>query len=139
MNNARTMHPVALADQLDAAAAHARRVLTDAAGHGHATLDHTPPTEWLAEQAAAIRTAILNRTARGCPHITTAPQLLHAAAWAPSLLVCTACLPALDPDPNDTTCDRCHQPADLLTGSVAAFGPVLFAYSLCDPCTAQPG
>ncbi|MDG6104386.1 hypothetical protein Daura_07400 [Dactylosporangium aurantiacum] len=136
--NARTLHPVALADQLGAATAHARHILTSAADHGRAVLDANPPAEWLAAQAAAIRAAILNRAARCCPHIGAAPQLLHAAAWHPGLLVCLDCLPALDPSPDDTTCDRCHLPAPLLTGSVAAFGPVLLAYALCDDCIPEP-
>ncbi|WP_327005875.1 hypothetical protein OHA72_00460 [Dactylosporangium sp. NBC_01737] len=136
--NAHTLHPVALAGQFGAAAAHASHILTSAADQGRAIIDTNPPAEWLASQATAIRAAILNRTARCCPHIGAAPQLLHAAAWHPGLLVCLDCLPALDPVADDTTCDRCHCSASLLTGSVAAFCPVLLAYALCDDCILEP-
>jgi hypothetical protein len=138
--SARIIHPTARADQLDAAAAHARRVLTTAAKRGSAALDPNPPVRWLAKHAAEIRTAIEKRTVRACPHIGDTPQLLFAAAWRPGHLVCLSCLPALDPDPAEAVrCDHCRQAAPYLHGSVTALGPVLFAYALCPRCvTGQP-
>jgi len=134
----RTVHPTAHHDQLQAAAAHARRVVARAATeHGNlAPVHHPPAGGWLAGQLRELLTQLRDRTARACPHLHDAAQLIHAAAWAPARLVCTACLHTLDPDPiENTRCDRCHQPADTLRGNVAAIGPLLYTYALCPPCT----
>ncbi|MEV6927424.1 hypothetical protein AB0M46_23365 [Dactylosporangium sp. NPDC051485] len=134
--NARITHPTAFGDQVAAASKHAHRILTDATARGEAEPDPAPPRAWLAAQAEILITALHNHTARVCAHVGAAPQLLNAAAWHPGVLVCTDCAAALDPDPiEDVTCDRCRRPALALTGSIAAFGPILFAYALCDPCT----
>lgn len=127
--------PTALADQLRAASADAARILRQAARAGRGTLA-TVARPWLAQQADALRRALDDRTARVCAHLTGSPRIVHAAAWAPGILVCPACAWRLVPDPTeDATCDRCRHPADPIHAGIVALGPVLLGYGLCTPCT----
>lgn len=133
----RITNPTAYRDQIRAAGAHARRRLTDAHTHGLIEPDPAPPRRWLAEQYTILLTAIEDGTAQLCPHAGRGgPRMLAAAAWSPGTLVCGDCTDQLDLNPdNRDTCDRCHQHARTLTGSIGAVGPLMFAYALCNPCT----
>ncbi len=82
--------------------------------------------------------ALTEGTVRVCAHVKNGPRVLHAAVWAPGVLVCPACTPLLIPDPEeDHTCDRCRRQASYLLSGVTAFGPVLLGYGLCHSCAAS--
>jgi hypothetical protein len=122
-------------DQFQAAVTHAHRLLDDLADHSGA---HTGATRdpWITRQLARLTTTIRNGQIRTCPHITHAPRVLHAAVWAPGHLVCTRCATTLAPDATeDTTCDRCRQPADPIHPAAVTHGPLILAFGLCTPCT----
>jgi hypothetical protein len=128
--------PTALADQLTAAireADHATRALHQA---GQARLSYlTAPTPWLASQLTALFAAIHDQTARGCQHLAGGPRVVMAAAWAPRLLVCAHCAPALTPDQDeDATCDKCRTLVPLIHPRSITVGPLVYAYGLCPDC-----
>ncbi len=131
-------HSIAHTDQLAAAARDARQALEGAAASGRGHLVPVVAGTWLAEQAAALHDWLTNGPVRCCPHLHNRPRIIHAAVWAPRLLVCTDCAPLLIPDPEeDHTCDRCHHTADHLHPGVTVFGPVLLGYGLCHSCAAS--
>ncbi|WP_432833537.1 hypothetical protein [Dactylosporangium sp. CA-092794] len=132
----RITNPTAFRDQVRAAGAHARRRLADAAEHGVVERDPAPPRGWLAEQFTVLLAALHDGTVRTCPHVERGgPQLLNAAAWAPGMIVCGNCTDLLTPTgPARDTCDRCQRPVPAANGGIAAIGPLMFAYALCDPC-----
>ena len=133
MNARRT----AYADQYDAATSHAHRVLDRIAEHGRTRPMPVAGNQWLAK---ALCRALLGGNARICPHLGASPTIAHMAVWAPGVLVCPQCVPALAPDPADETrCDRCHRHADPIHPAMASAGPVLIAFGLCEPCTQQGG
>lgn len=128
------INPTALADQLHAASADAARYLRQAADNGRGTLG-TATGEWLAHHATILRQALTDHTARVCPHLPGAPRVVHAAVWAPGILVCPTCVWHLIPNPDeDTTCDRCRHTANPIHAGILALGPVLLGYGLCDRC-----
>lgn len=128
----------AQADQLHAAVRDARRLLEGAARAGRGNLVPAPAGSWLADQALILATALLTGESRCCPHLASGPRVLHAVAWKPGYLVCTACRPLLVADAEeDSTCDRCRQHADQLHTGITACGPVLLGYGLCPPCAAS--
>ena len=133
-------HPIALADQLAAASADARHILVTAGTRAGVARVPDHPCPWLAEQAAVLMRSLRSPFARCCPHLGASPRVVHAAAWAPGVLACPACVGLLVPDATeDGTCDRCRQPAARLHAGVTAFGPILFGYGLCRSCAAQTG
>ena len=134
-----TIHPTALADQLQAASA-------DAVTHLHALADliggpavYEPVHPWLIEQFERITFALTTGgAARFCPHIGAAPRVVHAYAWAPGLLVCPGCTWLATPDAAEsTTCDRCRRHVRLLWSRFIANGPVILGYALCRTCTTE--
>ncbi len=132
-------HLTAYADQLAAASAEARGVLRSIAAApraaGPARLIEAAASPWLTNQRAAVVRSLAAGRTRPCIHLGPAPRVAHAAVWAPGRLVCSVCLPLLVPDrEEDTTCDRCRQPAERIHAAVTALGPVLLAYGLCRPC-----
>jgi hypothetical protein len=128
-------HAIAQADQLRAASQHARTILTAAAEHQHGRITTTPLPPWLAAQARRLARAMTTGRARGCRHITSSPCVVLAAVWAPGVLTCPACRPALMPDPEeDSRCDRCHRHHRSLYSSATAIGPILLSYGLCHDC-----
>ncbi|WP_175084466.1 hypothetical protein [Candidatus Frankia nodulisporulans] len=134
-------HPTAQADQVHAATTDARRRLTTiAAASGQHLTTTGDPTGWLAGQAARCLAALTGPGARLCPHIGTSPHVVHAAVWAPGLLVCPTCTHLLRPTATeDRTCDRCRRTLTGLYPAMAALGPVLLTYGLCSPCQNATG
>jgi hypothetical protein len=125
----------ALNDQIQAASQHARAMLTAVADQLGTHPTHVRPSPWLTEHIRALARSIVSGQARGCPHITAAPCIVHAAVWAPGILTCTDCRAALTADPDeDTTCDRCRRRGRPLHTAVTAVGPILLGYGLCQPC-----
>ncbi|AEH08446.1 MULTISPECIES: hypothetical protein [Protofrankia] len=136
-----TPHAIAHADQLTAACRDALTALHAIAEDGRGYLAERPAAvPWLAAQASVFVRALTVGTVELCPHLGSSPQVVHAAAWAPGRLVCTGCVAALRPGPDeDATCDRCRcRPRRLYPGA-AAFGPVLLAYGLCPSCLRVTG
>lgn len=136
-----TAHLTALADQLSAATTHARRVLRDTARRaGGGRIFDVTGNRWLTAQATVLVDALTAGTAQVCPHIDPNPRVIHAAAWAPGVLACPACVRMLAPTATeDTTCDRCRQHAQMLHPGLVAFGPVLLGYGLCTRCVQVTG
>jgi hypothetical protein len=136
-----TAQRTAQADQFHAAARDARRHLDAIAAHGRATVHQsTDPTGWLLAQAARFVAALTATTARVCPHVGTSPRVVHAAVWAPGIVVCPACTHLLTPTPTeDTICDRCRRTVPAIYAATVALGPLLLAYGLCDPCQTAAG
>jgi hypothetical protein len=127
--------PTAMVDQLQAAGTDAATRLRAAGSQPGVRYGQYPVHPWLADQLTLISLALRAGTGRLCPHIGPAPRVVHAYAWAPGLLVCSACTALATPDAGeDTTCDRCHQPAERLWSAIVAAGPILFGYGLCRPC-----
>lgn len=124
----------ALADQLAAAANDAEATLRRAIVPSD-TLTTIKPNPWLNEQYTALRIAVLNGTARACPHIAEAPAVAHVAVWRRWLLTCGPCSPLLTPDPiQASTCDHCHRYGRTLTDCTVVLGPILLSYNVCGPC-----
>lgn len=123
-------------DQLHAACREALDVLEHTAHVYGTTITADPLGPWLTTHVQTLATALHTGTARYCPHVASGPQLLHAALWAPAVLVCTRCAPThLRPEPiEDTTCDHCRTPMDAVNVGVLALGPILLEFGLCDPC-----
>ncbi|MEX5713717.1 hypothetical protein AB1484_37415, partial [Parafrankia sp. FMc6] len=136
-----TPHPTAQADQFHAAAEDARRRLTVIAAAGGAGVSRaTDPTGWLTRQARGFVDALTSTQGRFCWHIGSSPHVVHAAVWAPGVVVCSACVHLLRPTSGeDATCDRCRRTVDPLHPGIAAFGPVLIMFGLCDQCQAATG
>jgi len=136
-----TAQHTAQADQFHAATDDARRRLDVIAAHGRATVHQsTDPTGWVLAQAVGFVAALTTNTARVCPHVGTSPRVVHAAVWAPGVVVCPACVHLLRPTrTEDATCDRCRTAVAGIYSCTAAFGPILLAYGLCGPCQAAAG
>lgn len=137
----RTPYQTARADQYRAAARDANRTVI-LAGTATGTRTRVLAGGWL-DFAAREFTTALNREqpARACVHVTDSPAVVYAAAWAPGTLACPTCAPAalaVRPD-QDTTCDRCHRTANTIHNGMAALGPILFLFGLCDPCATATG
>jgi hypothetical protein len=132
-------NPTALADQHQAAVREAARANRTMQASGRATLTYlSAPTPWLASQFAQLHAAVINGTARCCEHLNDGPRVAFAAAWAPGLIVCAPCAPAMTPDPDeDSTCDKCRTRVPLIHPRSATFGPLVFAYGLCPACAAD--
>ena len=97
------------------------------------TPDH--PTPWLAEQIRTLLAALVTGKGQICPHIGTSPRVVHAAVWRPGVLACPTCRHLLDPGPlEENTCDRCRTLTPNLNPAMAAIGPVILAFGLCDTC-----
>jgi hypothetical protein len=128
-------HLTALADQLAAASADAEHTIRTAARHPGMRLARTRPHAWLAGHLATLGLALAYGTARLCPHIGAAPRIVHAAVWAPGMLVCPACVDLIRPNGlEDATCDRCRRHVGRLHAAAVAFGPILLGYGLCTRC-----
>ncbi|NVI89663.1 hypothetical protein [Actinomadura sp. BRA 177] len=138
MNRATGAAHTAHRDQYNAAAADARRTMTALTAHGGRTA--RPADPWVGRQLANLRAALLSGRGQMCPHIGTAPRVIHAAVWAPGRLVCPGCVSTLTPDPaEDATCDRCRRTADPIHPTVAQSGPLLLTFGLCGPCLTRTG
>jgi hypothetical protein len=132
--------PTALADQIDAAARHARHLVTRMAAAGLGQLTDAVGHPWLTGQAAALVHALSTGTGRACPHLGPTPAVIHAAVWAPGRVVCPACVGLLRAGPvEDSTCDRCRRHVRRLHAGAAAFGPLILAYGLCRACATATG
>lgn len=128
------LRTLAQADQAQAAANEATRLVHQVAARGNGTLGHTL-SPWLAHRVVALADAMLNGQARACPHISSAPCLVFTALWAPGILTCRHCAHLLTPTPaEDNTCDHCRRSTNHIHPCMAAAGPVLIAYGLCGPC-----
>lgn len=130
-------HPTALADQVEAAATDARRAITTAAACGHVALI-SPESRWLRAQVTALARSLTTGRAKVCSHLNpnSAPQVIHAAVWAPDLVVCGDCRWLLTPatGAEDFTCDRCRMPVERIHSGAVAAGPIVLGYGLCTPC-----
>lgn len=127
----------ALADQLQAATTEARHHLTRwKSGHPTDARLSEAPSPWLAAHVRAFALALASGQGTLCPHVTSAPRVLHAAVWRVGVLACPACRHLLEPEPHeDHVCDACQVTAHTLVPCVAAVGPVLLAFGLCSPCS----
>jgi len=128
-------------DQYRAAVADTRRIMNAIAAQPGARAA-LPRDQWINGQLAALYAAMVKGTARPCPHITTAPRVLHAALWAPGVIACTGCAPALlapASDSEDCTCDRCRTTVGRIHPAAVAAGPLLLTFGLCDPCAHRTG
>jgi hypothetical protein len=93
------------------------------------------PDPWLATQVRQLLADITNRRVRLCPHVDGAPRVLHAALWAPGLLVCQACTRLLAPTlVEDSTCDRCRRTVASIHAHLAQVGAILLGFGLCPAC-----
>jgi hypothetical protein len=135
----RITDPTALADQLKAATNQTRQLAARLLADGLAERHQVVPA-WQAEQVARLHTAIQNGTARGCRHLAGGPRLTLAAAWAPGILACTACVSLLTPTPEDEQrCDACRTHHQVLTAGTVMTGPLLLLYTLCPACHHRHG
>ena len=130
--------PTALADQLTAAIREADRATRAMHQTGATRIAYlTAPTPWLASQLVRLFAAINDQSARGCEHLAGGPRVVMAAAWAPGLLACAHCAPALTPDEDeDGTCDKCRTQVPLIHPRSVTVGPLVYAYGLCPDCAA---
>jgi hypothetical protein len=127
--------PIALADQVEAAARDAARFIATAALDPHATVTIGATTPWLASRIQAFHTAHTNGDGLICQHLLGGPGVCFGALWRPGLIVCPACQHALTPDPDeDDRCDRCRRHAPNITPHTATVGPLFLIYALCEPC-----
>ena len=131
----------ALLDQAEAASRHARSIVEQLAELTATPHRGTRPSPWLAAQLRALGHQMTNQAMTLCPHITDAPQIVHAVAWRPGVLACTRCATAmLTPTPTeDQTCDRCRQTRDLIHTGLVTVGPLLFGFGLCASCARTTG
>lgn len=133
-----TAHATAVRDQVAAATRDARQSLEHAATTGHGELVDVAAGSWLADQASALQQRILAGNVRRCRHVGPSPSILHAALWAPGVLVCPPCAYLLRPDPDeDETCDRCRVASRPIIPGLAAYGFIVIGYGLCPPCAAN--
>lgn len=134
-------HPTAQADQFHAATEDARRRLTVIAATGGSGVTRAAdPTGWLTRQARGFVDTLTRGMGHFCEHIGSSPHVVHAAVWAPGVVVCPACVYLLTPTPGeDAVCDRCRRTVETLHPGIAAFGPVLIMYGLCGPCVTDTG
>lgn len=124
-------HRTAVADQVAAATAAARRVVD------HLVTEHgqhpgtTVADPWL-------RRLVDDATRRPCSHLRS-PQVAFVIAHE-RRLACARCQHdaalALRGSPEDGTCDRCRrrQPGDRLVNAMTAAGPLLVPLGLCRNC-----
>lgn len=135
-----TAHQIAQADQVQAAANDARRLLDHAAEQEGTTLHTTVTDPWILAQAQGLRDALQFGAVRACRHLANGPGIGHAAVWRPGFIVCPACTPLLVPKPKeDSTCDRCRRHAhDIYAGAITV-GPILLGYGLCRSCASETG
>jgi hypothetical protein len=126
---------IAQRDQIDAAVADARTRLLRAADacHGEQLIS---TDRWLNTQVHRFLSDIHARRTRLCEHIDGSPRVVHAALWAPRLLVCQDCIPLLAPTAiEDATCDRCRQVVPAIAAHLANVGSILLAFGLCRTCS----
>lgn len=120
----------AFLDQYKAASADARKGLEVAVPLGG--LRHP----WLAAQVAELKRAVRSRVGEACSHLTT-PTVVHAAAWAPGRLVCSACTAHLVA--GYPACDHCGKATDRVCTGLCVVGPIQLAFRLCLACWALTG
>ncbi len=130
----------AYTDQYAAAVAETTRTLAEFAEHGGIRPAVVLANRWLGGHAKRLKTALETGKAVLCPHIGPAPQMAHAAVWAPGHLVCSSCTRALDPaEDDDQRCDRCQRHTRRLYAGCAGYGPILLAFGLCPACVRATG
>lgn len=151
----RAIAPPGWADQVDAAvdelAEGVRRV--DAAAADVHLLPYSGYPAWVTLGLLQVLAEFATGTAATCIHQPTAaaPRPIHAAAWKPSLIVCSSCLHLLKlarSDVRDRTCDGCgHQCAgpeadDGIWSHVIVAGALTYSVGVCGGCrwttTPQP-
>jgi hypothetical protein len=126
-------------DQLEAATAHAGRIVADLITR-HGGRQGADTTGWANALLAALTAAVAAGNGRLCPHITTAPTVVYAVAWAPGHLMCDRCIAQLTPPGDeDTTCDRCRRQAAPIHPGATTAGPIVLTFGLCQPCTRRIG
>jgi len=110
----RAAGPVALHDQIDAAAAESTATAEKVADGTGQTMGYVPRgevDEWLRLGLLDAFAAWMQGEATTCRHAPTlaSPKPVWTCAWRPRLIVCTRCIHLLPPaDPiTDATCDRC--------------------------------
>lgn len=149
VERARTVMPVGLVDQADAAATEAHAILAGAAvrlcddqAHG-ATAGDLPG--WLRLGLLDTLATFAAGRATTCRHNPDAarPRPVLAAAWRPGMVVCPACAHLLSLKHNpaaDAVCDSCgHQCAGVEHGDgiypgMVQLGPMIYQYGTCGGC-----
>lgn len=125
---------VALADQYNAATRDATHIIHNLARAERVTVHRDSTDPWITNQIRALVAALTSGNGRLCPHLSSSPRVVYAAAWDPGQLTCERCTDRLVPDwAEDLTCDRCRAREVQYIGA-AAFGPVVLSYGLCLPC-----
>jgi hypothetical protein len=121
-------NPVALADQYQAAERDLALTMTHAAETERIHVSVRDASTWLTERRARHLADVTE-----CPHLALGPRPMFTALWTPGIVVCQACLEALDQD-EDATCDRCGSAPEEFVMNAVRTGPLLMFYALCDPC-----
>ncbi|MDH6460888.1 hypothetical protein M2302_001054 [Micromonospora sp. A200] len=146
---ARTVMPVGLVDQADAAATEAHAILADAAvrladGKGKGMSAGDLPG-WLRLGLLDTLSAFAAGRATTCRHNpdATRPRPVLAAAWRPGMVVCPGCahLLSLKHDPvADAVCDSCGRQCagvehdDGIYPGMVQLGPLIYQYGTCGDC-----
>lgn len=129
-------HPVALADQLQAA-----RRDTDRAFHRDTTtlgmaVNLTDPAAWFTDRVARLLDDVAERRAARCEHLTHGPRPAYAALWRADRVVCRDCLSQLSHPEHAPGCDRCGADPEFITVHQVQIETLIVVYALCDPCDA---
>lgn len=128
-------HPIALADQIEAAEADLSRILDRAAPAFDMTFHDETPTGWLAERITAFAADVLSGALECCEHLTSGPRPAFAALAAPGLVVCQQCTRLLVGDPDaELPCDRCGGTGPEAQLTAANLGTVVLLIVECDQC-----
>lgn len=132
---------VHLADQLTAAARHARNTIAATATAFGLPANATNEHSWLQEKVNELRATVEAGRGHLCPHIGPAPMLVMAAAWAPGRVTCAHCASVLFnlAPAEDLTCDRCRRQVAELVRGAGSFGPIIFHFGLCPACADATG
>ncbi|MEV7264185.1 hypothetical protein AB0N38_11600 [Micromonospora aurantiaca] len=139
----RASTPVAMLDQLDAAATEATRAAVDAAAlAGGGVLTASPPSAvpgWLRLGLLDALTRWTDGTAATCRHSPRPdrPEPVLAAAWRPGLVTCCLCthLWRVGREAN-LTCDGCGRVCEpnSIHPAMAQLGGLIFMYGTCTGC-----
>lgn len=144
--------PLALRDQVHAAAADAHRRLDAAAAAGNGTVQALPVgqyPQWVTLDMLATLAGWANGQGSTCTHAPHPARPAHvlAAAWRPGLVVCVRCTVLLNLPPGsarDRTCDGCGRVCagvdardPIYSASVAA-GPFTYLAGVCTGCRWWP-
>jgi len=140
----RSVMPVALRDQIDAAATAALfATMSEMEAHGAGPprgLTHGDIPGWLRLSILDALAQFMAGSASTCLHAPTPdrPEPVYAAAWRPGLVVCGECLHLFRlAGAADRTCDCCGQVCDGIHAARLLFGPLVYMYGTCAGCLTE--